>query len=498
MADLRPSRGGLFVNLIENHLVHGEGDMWGERPVLRDDQREFIYRWCELDIDDSWWWDAAYLEAPKGDGKTMLFAWLAICELVFSEQMLGRPANIKVGANSREQAGQKKGDDLGDGIFGRICQVLFHDNCSLKHLTQILEDRVLLNDSRSRIQLVSAREASADGGLETLYVADEVQDYKGTARQAFNRRRNSLTKSRAGRLLAGSTPGAMTNDPSTGWELHEYGQKCAAGQIDDPRFLYVHHTADRTLNPERPEDRAVALRQANPGISQHRLEHLMRRYDQMPREDFERFHLAWWPTQLSNSWLASKKNAWALCQSDLELPDGAEVCIGIDVSRDRDLTAVGVAGRVDDRWVVRARVFEAGQNGIIELDEVMGHVRDLAGRYRLIRGAYDPRFWELPAGLLADEGLPMLNVPQHPSEMVPRCGDVYEAIINQAIAHDGDPVLAWHVNGAARREHENGWSLSKGKSRHHIDACIAMVLAVSQAMREAQVRSAPDPWVVFS
>ncbi|MCP5027697.1 MAG: hypothetical protein GY929_15590, partial [Actinomycetia bacterium] len=355
----------MFVALIEGNLVHGEGDEWGERPVLRDDQREFIWRWCELDSDGGWWLDAAYLETPKGAGKTMLFAWLAICELVLSIEMLGRPANIKVGANSRDQAGKKKGDDLGDGIFGRICQVLTHDNCTLKPLVTVMEDRILLDGSGSRILLVAARESSADGGLETLYVADEVQDYKATARQAFNRRRNSLTKSRAGRLLAGSTPGAMTHDPSTGWELHEYGSKVEAGQIDDPRFLFSTHVADRTLDPDRPSDRSKALRQANPGISQHRLEHLMRRYDQMPREDFERFHLGWWPTQLSNSWLASKKNAWALCQSDLEIPDGADIALGVDVSRNRDLTSVSWAARVDGRWVVRARVFEAGQTGII-------------------------------------------------------------------------------------------------------------------------------------
>ncbi|HEX7461753.1 MAG TPA: terminase TerL endonuclease subunit [Dermatophilaceae bacterium] len=49
------------------------------------------------------------------------------------------------------------------------------------------------------------------------------------------------------------------------------------------------------------------------------------------------------------------------------------------------------------------------------------------------------------------------------------------------VAHDGDPVLTAHVSAAVKRENDRGWTLSKGKSKRKIDACIAMVIALARA-----------------
>jgi phage terminase large subunit-like protein len=140
--------------------------------------------------------------------------------------------------------------------------------------------------------------------------------------------------------------------------------------------------------------------------------------------------------------------------------------------------------------VVRSKVWTARKGQKIDHLEVMAYLRDLAARFRLQGVAYDPRFFEVPAQTLADEGLPMIEVPQSQERMVPACLHAYGLIVGGEIAHDGDPVLAAHVNGAVRREGERGWTLSKGKSGRHIDACIAMVLALWEA---ATNRPEPPP-----
>ncbi len=54
----------------------------------------------------------------------------------------------------------------------------------------------------------------------------------------------------------------------------------------------------------------------------------------------------------------------------------------------------------------------------------------------------------------------------------------YDLIIHSGIVHDGDPELAAHVAAAVRREQERGFTLSKGKSRRHIDAAVAMCMGL--------------------
>jgi phage terminase large subunit-like protein len=109
----------------------------------------------------------------------------------------------------------------------------------------------------------------------------------------------------------------------------------------------------------------------------------------------------------------------------------------------------------------------------------MEAIRSLGTRYALQSVAYDPRLFEIPARMLADEGVQMVEVPQSPERMIPICGRLWEAIVGGRLAHDGDPILTDHVIGAARRDSSRGWSLSKSRSGRHIDGCIALALALS-------------------
>jgi len=195
-------------------------------------------------------------------------------------------------------------------------------------------------------------------------------------------------------------------------------------------------------------------------------------------EDARRFYLNIpAPPDGAESWLPA--GAWDGCESDLEIPDGAEIAIGIDMALYTDDAAVVWCSEVDDRLVVRSKVFSSKP---IDPLDVMACVRELAGRYKVKGGEYDPKFFLREGHELADEGIPLLEQPQSPARMIPACGFAFQQIVSGRLAHDGDPVLARHVTAAARRTYEQGWTLSKQKShqagRHVIDACIAMVLAL--------------------
>ena len=82
------------------------------------------------------------------------------------------------------------------------------------------------------------------------------------------------------------------------------------------------------------------------------------------------------------------------------------------------------------------------------------------------------------------------------ARMVPACGTLYEMIVNQKIAHNGDPVFADQVLSAAQRSTDMGWRLSKGKSKRKIDGAIALAMAVDRATRRAESVQQPGFFVV--
>jgi phage terminase large subunit-like protein len=81
--------------------------------------------------------------------------------------------------------------------------------------------------------------------------------------------------------------------------------------------------------------------------------------------------------------------------------------------------------------------------------------------------------------------------------MIPACGNAYEMIVNGRVVHDGSPMFIDQVLSAAQRMTDDGWRLSKGKSKRKIDAAIALVIALDRAtmvMRADPAPSVVDIW----
>jgi len=144
----------------------------------------------------------------------------------------------------------------------------------------------------------------------------------------------------------------------------------------------------------------------------------------------------------------------------------------------QDRSAV-VAAHVapDGPVVVEAHVFDPPPRGALDLSAVEAQIRALAGRYHVTAVAYDRWAFERSAQALSDEGLPMVEFPMTNLRTVPASTRLYEAVMGRKVAHDGDPVLAAHVNAGVTRDTERGWRLAKGKATQPIDALMAMLMA---------------------
>jgi phage terminase large subunit-like protein len=118
-------------------------------------------------------------------------------------------------------------------------------------------------------------------------------------------------------------------------------------------------------------------------------------------------------------------------------------------------------------------------------------VRELADRFEVRAVSFDPRFFADTAQRLADEGIPMVEVPQQTERMVPIVGRTFEMIKRGELSHDGDSLLAQQVLNAIPRHSERGFTLQKNKSRGRIDGAVALCLAVDQAVAQPVEATVP-------
>jgi phage terminase large subunit-like protein len=98
--------------------------------------------------------------------------------------------------------------------------------------------------------------------------------------------------------------------------------------------------------------------------------------------------------------------------------------------------------------------------------------------------ACDPFRWQRSMQVLENLGLPVVEWPStSPRRMVPACAKFYDAVVEKRIIHDGDALLARHLDNAVTKIDALGPRIVKEKrdSPRKIDAAVAAVLAFDRA-----------------
>jgi phage terminase large subunit-like protein len=325
---------------------------------------------------------------------------------------------------------------------------------------------------------------TGDGIIPTLGIIDEPHRLRDLA--LYRTWAGKIAK-RGGQLATISTSG----EPGTDFEETRARIRLAATDVREAGS-FTRYATNRIVLHEWavPETADVSdmdvVKAANPfsGIT---VEMLAEKYASptMTHHHWLRFACNR-PTRDNDGWLGPDGEAiWG----DLEAPwtfiPGAATWIGVDVGLKRDSTAV-VAVQIDESGLLRtkSRFWLPTKDEPVDVTDVMQHLRDLDGLYDVQAVSYDPRFFDVAAKMLDDEGLPMVEVPQSVEHMSVACGGLLETIKRAGIRHDGDRTLTTHVLNAVPRFNERGFTLQKSKSRGRIDGCIALALAVERAARQ--------------
>lgn len=409
---------------------------------------------------------------PKGNGKTTLFAALALYHLLTTPD-----AKCYIAAASRDQASLMYDHAKGfvkrtEGLEARLSV-----KAGYREIRRV--------DGLGFLKVLASDADTADGVGPTLALVDELHRHKTPhLYQVF---RDGLGK-RGGQLATISTAGDGDDTPLGKMRLaaHQLPDQARDGfhlraATKDGKFV-CHEWA--VPDGEDTDDLDV-VKKANPS-SFVTVESLRERKDSpsMHPRDWLRYACNQW-VPYTEPWLPP--GAWEACmQPGAVIPDGAAVYLGVDVGVKKDSTAVvAVEAHPEEPGGprrVQAEVFTPKGDGTpLDLGLVEDAVRRAADRWEVLEVAYDRWSFERSAQILSDEGLLMAEFPMTNARMAPATHRLFEAIQKRAVQHDGDPVLRAHVEAGFLKATERGDRLTKGKASRPIDALMALLIAWERA-----------------
>lgn len=462
------SRHGRAIRFIETYCRPPKGKGHGQPLKLAGFQKEFL----EEALADGT--DVAVLQTPRGNGKSSLGGALSVWAL-YDDDDTGAP-QVPIIATTITQAIRS--------CYG-VAAAMIRAEPELERralvYTGIAQPRVVTPFNEGELFPISNDPDGLQGLDPSMALVDEIgfqpQESWTSLRLAAGKRERSLT-------LGLGTPGLDRENA-----LFHLRKAIHEGGVI-PGVVFHEHAAPDGCDIH---DKAM-WRAANPAMRAGflRSQTLDGEVLTTPEGHFRIFRLGQWYEGV-DSWLGpSGRNVWEALTSPWDLVEGAPTWVGVDIGLKRDSSAVvSMQRREDGRFHAICRIWAPTPDVPVDTTDIMGYLRELDEMYDLKAVSYDPRFFDVPAKTLADEGIAMLEIPQSLERMTPAAGDLLEAIVTKRITHDGDDVFATQVLNAVARVNERGFTLSKGKSRGRIDACVALALAHAQAYEPPQAERVP-------
>jgi phage terminase large subunit-like protein len=467
-----------------SQLILDTGEPWELEPFQAEFIEDLFAGYAE-----------AWLVVPEGNGKTTTLAGVALYHAEF------RPfAAVPVAAASREQAEilyrQAEGFVLRSAalhapVHSAIQQAKGKRKTDVPRFLCLEGYRRINHHAGGRIQVFAADDRTGDGIIPTLGIIDEPHRLRDL----------SLYRTWAGKIAKrGGQLATISTSGEPGSDFEETRERIKALATDTRRAgSFARYSTPRVVLHEwgvpeagDVEDMAT-VKSANPfsGIT---TEMLAEKFASptMTRHHWLRF-VCNRPTRDSDVWLGEDGEIlWRDTEDPYELEPGAPTWIGVDIALRHDTSAVVTMQRRDDgRYHAICRVWVPEADKPIDVTDVMHYLRGQAALFDVEAISFDPRFFDVPAKMLGDEGLVMFEVPQSIERMTAAYGSLYEAIQRRTITHEADEVFASHVLNAVPRFSERGFMLEKSKSRAKIDGVAALALAYDQALRH----EAPEPSV---
>jgi phage terminase large subunit-like protein len=459
------------IRFIETYCRPAKGDRHGQPLRLAPFQKEFLRRALAPGM------DIGILATPRGNGKSSLGGALAVWAL-FDDDDTGSP-QVPIVAMT-----------IGQGIrscYGvAVAMIKAEPQLISRALiyTGVSTPRVFIPFNGGEMFPVSNDVDGLQGLDPSLAIVDEIGfqpvESWDSLRMATGKRARST-------IIGVGTPGFDHDNAlyHVRKAIHE-GAKLPGLHFREFAAPDGCATSDRR-----------AWRKANPAIRAGFLRESALETDLgiTPEGHFRLFRLGQ-HVDGTDSWLgASGAAIWDALEAPFDFVAGDPTWVGMDVGIKRDSTSVVAVQRdTEGRLHASARFWVPSVDKPVDVTDVMEHLRELERAYDVQAISFDPRFFDVPAKMLADEGLPMVEIPQSVERMTSVLGSLLELIKRGHVRHDGDELLRTHVLNAVPRFNERGFTLQKSKSRGRIDGAIALALAVDRSVYSGRRQVTEFAW----
>jgi phage terminase large subunit-like protein len=480
---------------IEDSLVHGPGDVQGQRIGLDDEEARFLCRAYEVDDRGRRKIRRAVYSRPKGRRKSEFGAMIACAEACGPVRFRGwdhdgRPLGWPVQAPYIPIASTEEGQ-ASDNVYAVVEFMLREGPIATRMPMDIGITRTYLPDG-GKIQAVSARATSKDGGRETfalfdethLFVPDELRRLHATIRRNLAKRRTAEPWSLETTTMYAPDEGSVAESS------HKYAQKVAAGEIRDSGFLFDHRQAPSEFDWDDDEQMRAALVEVYGDAAEWMdIERLIAeaRDPETSESDFRRYFLNV-PTVSSDSWLPT--GAWAACADPARVvAPGSRITLGFDGSYNEDATGLVGCTIEEVPHLFVLGVWERpprSRDWVVPRDAVKMAVHHAFETYEVVEFPADPPGWrEEIEGWAERYGSPPVIEYEHnkPSIMAPACKQFYSDVVQRRLSHDGSEALARHIANCRTKDTPDGAYVRK-ESRHSlkkVDLAVAGITAKDRA-----------------
>ena len=461
----------------------------GAPLVLRDWQKDLLRDLFSRDEDGGLRHRIGILGLPRKNGKSALGSVIAAFALM---DVKTQGAEIYSVAADRQQA-----------------RIVFEDTkrmiqaSELNDHVKIYRDSIFVPGTNNVYRVLSADAPRHEGLSPTMVIFDELHAQPN--RKLWDVM--SLAQGARGKqamMVAITTAGVKMDsmgEESIAYKNYLYGKKIISGEVEDPTFYMAwweaHQDADHTLEE--------TWKAANPGYGDicaaSDFESAVKR---TPEAEFRTKRCNQW-VNTQSAWLPS--GAWEKCAADVEIEDEEEYILGFDGSYANDstaLVAVTVPKGEDKPKVVTVKVWEKDferddDSWRVSINEVKDTIIEYTQQKPLVREIVcDPYRWAVMMQELEELGLPIVEYKTNLLNlMIPATQTVYEAILEEKLVHDGNPVLARHVDNCVVKNDHRGQRVTKesSTSKKKIDAAIAFIIALDRAMASRIEEGVPQFFV---
>ena len=463
-----------FIDTFATITKDSVGGRAGEAMVLRDWQRKLLTQVFAAD-GSGFRHRVNLVGVPRKNGKSALASPIALWSLL-------------TGPKGGEVYSCAADKDQARIVFGEAKKML-EAQPELADMAKIYRDAVEIPSTGSVYRVLSAEAFTKEGLSPTMVIFDEL--HAQPTRELFDVMQ--LAQGARGSLAtmfcittAGQKSDSKGED-SIAYNLYQYGQKVARGEVDDSSFFMAWWEAAAEADFRDPQ----TWIDANPGFG-----------DLNSADDFQSTVLrtpeAEFRTKRCNQWVSSNltwlpTGTWDGLSEEKEITPDDEIVIGFDGSFSGDTTVlVGCTIPKDEEMphLFLIKAWEKGPNDDnnwrVDITDVENEIMRFCQEHPKVREiACDPYRWQRTmAYLQEDKGLPIVEFPStSAARMVKATARFFDGVMEAKLTHSGDPLLARHLDNCVLKIDNIGPRIVKENrnSNRRIDAAVAAVIAYERA-----------------